>query len=139
MGEKKKGLRVVLDTNVLLSALLFGGRLSGMVDLWERGAIVPVFSTETFDEFRSALEYPKFSLTAEERAVLIDHCVSYFDVVDVAVKVKGVCRDPNDDMFLSCALSASTGFLITGDSDLLSLGKYKNIKIILPAGLMGMF
>ena len=58
--------RVVLDTNVLVSALLFKGRLARLVELWQKGAIVPVISKETFDELRTVLCYPKFALNAEE-------------------------------------------------------------------------
>jgi uncharacterized protein len=59
--------------------------------------------------------------------------------VDVADNLKGVCRDPHDDKFLSCALAASARFLVTGDSDLLSLGKYKKVGIISPEVFLGMF
>jgi uncharacterized protein len=139
MVEKKKGLRIVLDTNVLLSAVLFGGRLARMVDLWENGRITPVFSSETFNEFRRALEYPKFGLTQDERKALIDHCIGYFAVVDVVAKIQGVCRDPFDDKFLACALSASARYLVSGDNDLLSIGHYKNIRIISSAELLRIY
>jgi putative PIN family toxin of toxin-antitoxin system len=139
MGEKKKGLRVVLDTNVLVSALLFRGPLSSIVDLWESGRITPVLSQETFDEFQRVLAYPKFQLTKDEISALIEQCISYFDVVDVTFQVKGVCRDPYDDKFLSCALAASAGLLISGDRDLLDIGKYKDGKIISPVEFLSMF
>jgi uncharacterized protein len=63
MGSKEKPLRVVLDTNVLLSALLLRGTTGRMVGLWKRGAITALFSRETFQEFSAALRYPKFALT----------------------------------------------------------------------------
>ncbi len=139
MGERKKGLRVVLDTNVLVSALLFSGPLAVIVNLWESGRIIPVLSQETFDEFQRVLSYPKFELTSGEITTLVEQCISYFDVVDVTVQVKGVCRDPHDDKFLSCALSASAVMLVSGDDDLLVLSKYKNVKIISPAEFLDTF
>ncbi len=67
MGKKpKKIIRVVLDTNVLISALLFKGELSRIVGLWQKGKIVPVISKETFSELKTVLEYPKFSLSGAE-------------------------------------------------------------------------
>jgi putative PIN family toxin of toxin-antitoxin system len=58
--------RVVLDTNVLVSALLFSGETARLVKRWQEGFIVPVFSRETFAEFRKVLTYPKFRLTVQE-------------------------------------------------------------------------
>ena len=67
MGETpRKVRRVVLDTNVLVSALLFTGKLSKIVDLWQRGKMIPLISRETFGELRAVLEYPKFSLAPSE-------------------------------------------------------------------------
>jgi putative PIN family toxin of toxin-antitoxin system len=67
VGTKaKKRLRVILDTNVLVSALLFRGELSSLVMLWKKGVFIPVFSRETFAELRSVLAYPKFKLGSDE-------------------------------------------------------------------------
>ena len=56
MGKKpKKIVRMVLDTNILISALLFKGELSRMVELWQTGKIVPILSKETFDELKTVL------------------------------------------------------------------------------------
>ncbi|MGD0820219.1 MAG: putative toxin-antitoxin system toxin component, PIN family [Desulfomonilia bacterium] len=51
---------------------------------------------------------------------------------DIKEKINGVCRDPNDDMFLAVAVNAKAAFLVTGDKDLLELRKYKSIKIVSP-------
>ncbi|MCG2723103.1 MAG: putative toxin-antitoxin system toxin component, PIN family, partial [Thermodesulfovibrionales bacterium] len=110
MGEKKKIIRVVLDTNILVSSLIFRGMVSKIVDLWETGKIIPVISRETFDEFTKVLSYPKFSLTEEEiKAIIDDNILPFFEVVDITETVDGVCRDTEDDKFISCAVSASAG------------------------------
>ena len=132
MGKKEKGpLRIVLDTNVLISALLFGGRLSGIPYLWKTGKIVPFISKETFTEFRTALEYPKFRLTRGEIKTLVEEeVVPFFEIVEISEEVRGVCRDPDDDKFISCAISASADFMVTGDAALYAVGKYRTVKII---------
>lgn len=122
--------KVVLDTNILLSALLFKGRLSRIVDLWKEGAIKPFFSRETFEEFRTALGYPKFSLEAYEIRAIIEETLPYFEVVGRTEKITGVCKDPDDDKFISCAIAASAECIVSGDKDLCSLRKYRNVKII---------
>jgi len=132
MGKKEKtAIKVVLDTNMLVSALLFKGDLSKIVDLWKNRIIAPVFSQETFREFKSVLEYPKFSLTGQEIKVIIEEEVlPYFEVVNIPGKFNGVCRDPDDDKFISCALAASSDIIVSGDKDLLDLGNYKSVRII---------
>jgi len=141
VGKKpKKIIRVVLDTNVLISALLFKGELSRIVGLWQKGKIIPVISKETFDELRTVLEYSKFSLSRAEIKSLIEHDIlPFFEVVNVSKHVKGTCRDPEDDKFISCAISASVDWIVTGDKDLSDLKKYQSIRIIHASDFVKMF
>ncbi len=141
MGEKpKKIIRVVLDTNVLISALLFKGELPGIVRLWQKGKIVPVISKETFHELRTVLEYPKFSLSrAEIKSLIENEILPFFEVVNVSKHVKGVCRDPGDDKFISCAISAHADCIVTGDKDLFDLKGYQSIRIIHTSDFIKMF
>ena len=137
MGKGKKALRVVLDTNILVSALLFKGRLAGIVELWKAGRIVPVVSKETFQEFMAVLRYPKFELTDDEIQFIVnEEVLPYFEVVDVPQMITGACRDRDDDMFLSCAVAAGADFIVSGDQDLCSMRKFKTIKIIDAAALI---
>ncbi|MGZ3605244.1 MAG: putative toxin-antitoxin system toxin component, PIN family [Thermodesulfobacteriota bacterium] len=96
MGKKEKQVkRVVLDTNVLISALLFRGGLSKIVGLWQKGKIIPVISKETFRELLTVLEYPKFSLTQEEIDPIIKYeILPYFEIVEVVKDVKRISGDP---------------------------------------------
>ena len=141
MGKKPKEIiRVVLDTNVLISALLFKGELSRIVGLWQKGKITPVISKETFDELRTVLEYPKFSLSRVEIKSMIAHeILPFFEVINVNEHVKGACRDPGDDKFISCAISGSADCIVTGDKDLFDLKKYHSIKIIHASDFIKMF
>jgi uncharacterized protein len=140
MGAKKKTLRVVLDTNVLVSALVLKGRISGLVDFWRMGRITPVLSRETFDEFRRVLEYPKFSLSESEiQGILQQEILPFFEVVEHVDPVAGVCRDPDDDKFLACAASAKVAFLVGGDKDLCSLAKFGQVRILTPDQLLAIF
>ncbi len=132
MGKRQEKVnRVVLDTNVLVSALLFKGRLSRLVELWQKRKIIPVISRETFAELTLVLHYPKFSLSKDEIRSLIEHeILPHFEVIEVVKNVKGVCRDAGDDKFISCALSASVDCILSGDKDFCDLGQYKTVKIM---------
>jgi putative PIN family toxin of toxin-antitoxin system len=140
VGKKEKTIgRVVLDTNILVSALLFKGDLAKIVDLWKKGKIIPVLSRETFAEFEAVLEYPKFSLTRQEIKAIVEEFLPYFEVIEITEDVEGICRDTDDDKFIACAVSASADFIVTGDKDLLDMGKYKSVKIISASVLLKMF
>ncbi len=141
MGKKEKEVRrVVIDTNVMVSALLFKGSLSKIVDHWKEGKFTPLLSKETFNEFKAVLEYPKFLLTTQEIKVIIEEEVlPFFEIVEVAEKISRTCRDSDDDKFIACAVSASADFIVSGDRDLLDMVKYKSVKIISASVFLKMF
>lgn len=131
MGKKIIPYRVVIDTNVLVSGLLFGGEPGRLRDLWIGGRIVPLVSKETFAEIVKVLAYPKFRLTAAEIDMLVEQeLLPHFQVVDVTEDASGVCRDPHDDQFLALADSGGASHLVTGDQDLLVLKRYGKTKIV---------
>lgn len=131
MGKKKEVRRVVLDTNILVSALIFRGELARLVDAWKSGDIIPIISKETFEEFHAVLSYPKFRLTDSEiKAIVEDEVLPYFEVIEKTAEVIGVCKDPDDDMFIACAISAKADFIVSGDKALCDVGRYKSVRII---------
>jgi len=133
-------MRVVLDTNVVVSALLFKTALSKIIDLWQRGAIIPAISKDTFQELQTVLAYPKFALTPDEiRAMLEGEILPFFEVIEVREDVKGICADSADDKFLACALAASADYLVSGDKALTELKQYKSVKIIKLSEFLKMF
>lgn len=126
-------IRAVLDTNVLVSALLFGGRLSALRDAWQRGRVRLVLCRETVDEFLRVLAYPKFRLAEREITFLVEtEVIPFADVVDISGREGAHCRDPEDDKFIHCALAGRCRYLVSGDEDLLSLGKVGTVRIVRP-------
>ena len=123
----KGPLRVVLDTNVLISALLFrNGRLRPLRQAWQSGALVPIVSSATTAELVRVLKYPKFDLEAwelqEALALYIPHAQTHeIDRIAERMAHVPVCRDPKDQMFLDLAQSAQARYLVSGDADLLCL------------------
>lgn len=129
--------RVVLDTNVLVSALLFPrSSLSWLRTAWQARAIVPLAGGETTRELLRVLGYPKFRLTEVEREdALADYlpwCETMTAGADVAIPD---CRDPFDRPFLALALSGRADALVTGDGDLLALAPVFPVSILTPAAL----
>lgn len=116
--------RVVLDTNLVLSALVFAqGYLAPLRDAWQNARCLPLVSRATTAELIRVLAYPKFNLTAEEQRELLADYLPYCTAVRIPAKPPKtpVCRDPFDVPFLQLALTGKADYLVTGDRDLLSL------------------
>lgn len=119
--------RVVLNTNVVLSALLFrSGAVSSLRHHWQRGDGVPLASRPVTQELMRVLAYPKFKLTVAERQALLAEYLPWVEVVDPAASAGTLaplprCRNQHDQMFLELAQAGHARWLVTGDQDLLSL------------------
>ena len=133
----KKKLRVVLDTNVILSVLLFGGRLEFIRKAWKDEKLVLLFSEDTLEELVKVLHYSKFGLENEEIDFLIYvEVLPYAEVVENVVEIdKEICRDMDDIKFLECTVSGRADYIVSGDDDLISIREIEGIKIITPAEL----
>ena len=133
--------RVVLDTNVALSALLFrAGSLSWLRHAWQSEAIRPLASGATAEELIRVLAYPKFRLTADEREDLLGDYLPWCETVRVPKRMKVPrCRDPFDRPFLELALAAKADALLTGDKDLLALAGAFAVPILAPAAFRERF
>ncbi len=117
-------LRAVLDTNIVLSALVFSaGRLSWVRHAWQRDQIRPIVCRETVGELLRVLAYPKFGLSPGEQQSLIEDFLPYAEVFTSPTAWPSIpeCRDGNDKVFLALTISANATSLITSDADLLAL------------------
>lgn len=117
-------LRIVLDTNIVLSALLFrNGRLTGFRQAWQSGRIVPVVCRETATELLRVLAYPKFKLTEADREELLADFLPWAETTTLPEYPPALpkCRAPHDQVFLLLACTAGVDALVTGDADLLAL------------------
>jgi len=116
--------RVVLDTNVVLSALLFAnGPVARLRAGWQAGRFVPLASAATARELVRVLAYPKFKLTAGEQVDLLADYMPWVRVVSIPDPPPPVpaCRDPFDLDFLHLAVAGKAHALVSGDKDLLVL------------------
>ena len=129
-----KVIPVVLDTNVLVSGLLFGGVPGTLVDLWKAGRIRPVMSKKMVDELLRVLAYPKFQLEEEDiHYLLYVEVLPYVQLVNVRSGRVMIAADSSDDMFLRVAAAAGATYIISGDRHLLQLKSYKQTPILSPA------
>jgi putative PIN family toxin of toxin-antitoxin system len=114
--------RVVIDTNVLVSSLLFGGDPGELITLWKKHRIVPLSSKEIMEEYLRVLAYPKFRLTEEEIEYLFSQeILPYFEVITVKSGRPFIIEDPSDDKFIWCALEGGAEAIVSSDRHLLRL------------------
>jgi putative PIN family toxin of toxin-antitoxin system len=120
-------IRVVLDTNVVLSSLLFRtGRLSRIRHGWQGKHFVPVVCNQTMAELLRVLGYKKFKLDQADIGNILAMYMPYVEIHALSAPPSTAahtpqCRDPKDQMFLDLAQSAKVDYLVTGDEDLLVL------------------
>ena len=123
--------RVVLDTNTVISALLFSGIAARLVAAWQSGAFRPLLSKEILDEYVRVMAYPKFELApAEIRALIEEEILPYMDTIRVRRRLHPPVSDRDDHKFLECAVAGRATYLVTGDRELRALGTYRGVTIL---------
>ena len=124
-------MRILLDTNVLISGILFRGVPRALLERAIRGELDVVTSPALLDELEDILTR-KFEFPPELGRAVRTELESLADVV-VPAEVPAVSRDPDDDQVLAAALSGGAEFIVTGDRDLLILETHHEIPIVSPA------
>lgn len=116
--------KIVIDTNVLVSGLLFDGPPGELVHLWKKRQVRPVCSKEIVEEYLRVLAYPKFRLSESEIDFILTHeILPYFDIITVKPGKPIVKGDPADDKFIWCAVKGRAQAIVSGDEHLLTLVK----------------
>jgi putative PIN family toxin of toxin-antitoxin system len=131
--------RVVLDTNLVLSALVFThGRLAALRHAWHEAGSRPLVSQATVAELVRALTYPKFALAPEQQRELLADYLPFCTAVPMRTPPPKtpVCRDPFDLPFLQLAVAGNAAYLVTGDRDLLALAGKLSCPIVTASELL---
>ena len=119
-----KSLRVVMDTNIVLSALVFANaRMRILRNRWMSDQIIPLISQATTQELIRVLAYPKFGLTELDQRELLENYLPFCETVVLPKQQPEIphCKDRFDQMFLELAVAAQADVLVTGDKDLLDM------------------
>ncbi len=125
--------RIVLDTNVLVSAVLFErGNEARILGYALEGGARPVSSLEILEEYREVLSRPKFKLAPTQILAAFQTVLSLCEIVLEIRKARAECRDPDDQKVLDCATTARANLLVTGDKDLLVMRQVERTRIVSP-------
>ncbi len=114
-------LRIVFDTNTVVSALLFrAGRLDWLREVWHEKTVIPLTNKATAQELYRVLSYPKFGLPEADREELLGDYLPFAELVKMPARLPTLprCRDADDQKFVELAHVAKASMLVTGDKDL---------------------
>lgn len=126
-------LRVVLDTNVLISGVLWGGKPGSIIKRWRKEQFILLMSPFILAEFVNFLHESHIERKEKERII------HEFETKSVRInpaKKVDICRDKKDNQILDLCLAAKADYLITGDNDLLVLNIFEGTKIVKPENLL---
>jgi uncharacterized protein len=134
--------KVVADSNVLISALLWTGSPHKLLKLAENKAIILYSSLPIIEELSDVLARDKFAgrinelkTTPEE---LIESLLSNIEIIRPVLSIEAIKSDPDDNKILECAVEAGADFIVSGDPHLLNLRSFREIEILAPAKFLGL-
>jgi len=121
-------IRLVLDSNVIISGIVFGGKPRRLLQHIIEGRLELYLSKEIIDEvigiLRKKFKFPHRMLLAVENEL-----ASISIIIEPDIKVDFITEDEDDNKILECALAAECKYIVSGDHHLLSIGKYQSIEI----------
>jgi putative PIN family toxin of toxin-antitoxin system len=123
-------LKVVLDTNILISAILFGGKPRQILEKAIRGEIRLCLSEPILEELKGVLQRSKFGYSPEMIQFIFTELTGIADFVNPSERIDVVLEDPEDNRILECAVEGKANYIISGDSHLLKLNRYRNIEVL---------
>ncbi|MDP4039765.1 MAG: putative toxin-antitoxin system toxin component, PIN family [Candidatus Pacearchaeota archaeon] len=133
MGKTK----VLLDTNILISALGWSGKPKVIFERCLNGELELITSPEQVGELKRVMDYPKFNFTEEQKATFISILLEISMVVEISNKVNIVKDDPDDNAILETAIVGNVDYLISGDPHLLKLKELAKVKIVTASEFLG--
>ncbi len=125
-------MRIVLDTNVLISGIYFSGLPGKILQAWCSGNLQLVASIEILEEYLNVAERLANRYDDVEYKGILGSIVENSQLVQTPDLPEPVCDDADDDKFLACALASNTNIIISGDSDLLKVSGYCGIQVLTP-------
>ncbi len=126
-------MRLVLDTNIVVSGLLWGGVPRQVLDLAQSGRVKLFTSSIMLEELLDVLERDKFASLLSSQAITASFLMQHYGALANAIiphSIPRTVRDIDDDIVIATAVAANADLIVTGDDDLLSIGAYQGIDIV---------
>ena len=131
-------LKVVVDTNVFISSF-WGGKPREIIDLWSSGEIILCLSDDILKEYLEVMIRLKLSVVKIDKFISLFREKHFIEAINPTHHFEIIKDDPDDNMFLDCAVAIEADFIISGDKHLLNLKSFKDIKIVSPADFVVLY
>ncbi len=125
-------MKVVVDTNVLVSGVFFGGVPARVLEAWRDEKIELVVSPEILEEYRRVGEKLEQQFDGVSLGPFLALLVTRAKIVEPPPLERQASRDKDDDKFIACAVAGKCKIIVSGDKDLLDLGTFRKIRIVTP-------
>ena len=122
-------MKIVVDTNVMISGIFFGANPQKVLRSIVSNEIVACATTEIIDEYKEIVERMIQKKQGHLNANILTPVLQKLELIE-AKSIVDICRDPDDNKFLGCAKDAKALYIVSGDADLLDLENYEDIDII---------
>jgi putative PIN family toxin of toxin-antitoxin system len=132
-------MRVVLDTNVFVSGVFFGGLPGRILEAWRDGKLEDVVSREIIEEYVRVGDELKARFPGVDLGPVLELVAASATLVAPPPLSEPASRDPDDDKFLACAVAARAEVVVSGDRDLLAVSPYRRVSVLRPRDFVNDF
>jgi putative PIN family toxin of toxin-antitoxin system len=132
-------MKIVLDTNVLISGIFFSGPPSTILHAWHSRKLQLCVSEEILEEYLDVAERLASRYAGIEYEGILELIVQNSELVQAPDLPDRVSKDPDDDKFLACALASNASIIVSGDSDLILVSGYVDIQVLTPKAFVSEF
>ncbi len=129
-------MKIVLDTNVLVSGIFFSGPPNKILHAWSRGKLHLAVTPEILDEYRQVLIELHEKFPRVEVGAILDLVIVNSELCASAILPRPICVDPADDKFFACAMSSGANIIVSGDKHLKAASGYREITVVSPRGFV---
>jgi putative PIN family toxin of toxin-antitoxin system len=125
-------VKIILDTNVFISGVFFSGPPNRILKAWSDQKIDLVLSPEILEEYEHVATSLESQFPGIDITPILHLIIQSANIVQAPQLKQSVCQDPDDDIFIACALASGTPIIVSGDKQLLAVSGYSDIDVITP-------
>ena len=125
-------MRVILDTNVFISGVFFGGLPARILGAWRDARIQPVLSAEILEEYQRVGQILGGQYPGVDLEPFLTLLAVHAEIVEAPALPQPVSADPDDDKFLACAVAAGVAVIVSGDKDLVDQSGWRGVRVLRP-------
>ena len=125
-------MKIILDSNVLISGIFFAGPPYRILKAWQEGKIKLIISEEILAEYQKVAEELSQQFPSVDIDQILELLIIHAEIIDTQEFQVTICEDPDDNKFISCALASKSKIIVSGDKHLLKISGYEGVLVLKP-------